>query len=99
MKDWIHTPEGRSLLAVSLLAIIVCFFGITSMPLVDPDDVFYAGVAKEMIIHHSPLIPILFGQANFEKPPLFFWMLIFSFKIFGVTTFAARFVCSRDRFR
>jgi len=60
------------------------------MPLTDPDEVFYAETAKEMQIRNEFLTPYIFGKPQFEKPPLYYWLVIFSFKAFGVNEFAAR---------
>ncbi len=82
---------------INVLILIICclflyFIGSASINLTDPDEVFYAGTAKEMLANKSPLTPLIFGKPQFEKPPLFYWQLMASFKIFGINTFAARFV-------
>jgi 4-amino-4-deoxy-L-arabinose transferase-like glycosyltransferase len=76
--------------------IVLCFvlfqFGNGTISLTDPDDVFYADTAKEMLSHHSWLTPLMFGQPQFEKPPLYYWFLMLAFQLFGVTAVAARLV-------
>ncbi len=57
----------------------------------DPDEVFYSLTAKEMVAHHEWLTPLIFGQPQFEKPPLTYWLLETAFKTWGETPFAARF--------
>jgi 4-amino-4-deoxy-L-arabinose transferase-like glycosyltransferase len=79
-------------LALLAFAAIVIFAGMHALPLTDPDEVFYAGTAKEMLEHGRVLTPILFGEPNFEKPPLTYWLLMASFKVFGVHAAAARLV-------
>ena len=81
----------------NVLILIVCclflyFIGSASINLTDPDEVFYTGTAKEMLANNSLLTPLIFGKPQFEKPPLFYWLLMASFKIFGINTFAARLV-------
>ena len=81
----------------SVFILVACclflyFIGSTSINLTDPDEVFYAGTAKEMLANNSVLTPLIFGKPQFEKPPLFYWLLMLSFKAFGITTFAARLV-------
>lgn len=78
-------------LILGILSIYLCFFGLTSLSLVDPDDVFYAETAREMISHNSPLTPYIFEQPHFEKPPLYSWLLMGSYKLFGINSFSARF--------
>ncbi len=62
------------------------------LPLTDPDEVFYAQTAREMLQHHSLLTPLMFGHPQFEKPPLTYWCLMASFSAFGVTPWAARLI-------
>lgn len=67
------------------------YFGfVNSMPLTDPDETFYSETAREMLVHKSFLTPLLFEVPQFEKPPLFYWLTILSFKVSGVNTFSAR---------
>jgi 4-amino-4-deoxy-L-arabinose transferase-like glycosyltransferase len=79
-------------LALVALAAVVCLAGLNALPLTDPDEVFYAQTAREMAQQHSILTPLLFGQPQFEKPPLTYWCLMASFKLFGVTPWAARLI-------
>jgi 4-amino-4-deoxy-L-arabinose transferase-like glycosyltransferase len=79
-------------LALVALAGITYFAGLNALPLSDPDEVFYAQTAREMLEHHSILTPLMFGQPQFEKPPLTYWCLMASFKAFGVTPWAARLI-------
>jgi 4-amino-4-deoxy-L-arabinose transferase-like glycosyltransferase len=78
--------------ALIALAVVVLSFGVGAFPLTDPDEVFYAQTAREMLAHESPLTPLLFGQPQFEKPPLTYWLLMASFKVFGVHPWSARLV-------
>ncbi|MBZ5587167.1 MAG: glycosyltransferase family 39 protein [Acidobacteriia bacterium] len=79
-------------LALVALAGITYFAGLNALPLSDPDEVFYAQTAREMLEHHSVLTPLMFGQPQFEKPPLTYWCLMASFEAFGVTPWAARLI-------
>lgn len=66
--------------------------GITS--LTNPDEVFYAQTAKEMLQHKTWMVPYLFDAPNFEKPIFTYWFLRVGYILFGVTNFGARFFCS-----
>jgi 4-amino-4-deoxy-L-arabinose transferase-like glycosyltransferase len=66
------------------------FFGLT-IPLVGPDEPRYAQVAREMFERGDWITPTLGGFNWFEKPALLYWLQIASYKIFGVSEFAARF--------
>jgi len=50
----------------------------------------YAGAAREMIQTHQWLQPTNDGLPRLRKPPLLYWMIIASFKLFGITAAAAR---------
>ena len=82
------------LIAVLLLMGIGLLFlsGLNAVPLTDPDEVFYVETAKSMIETENFLTPVMFGHPQFEKPPLFYWMLMWSFHHFGVVPAAARLV-------
>lgn len=76
-----------------LICISFVFFmlGNNILTLTNPDEVFYSLSAKEMIQQKTWLVPQMFGQPQFEKPILTFWLLRLSFSFFGITSFAARF--------
>lgn len=61
------------------------------MNLTNPDEVFYAQTAKEMVQHNSWNVPYLFGQPQFEKPILTYWLLRIGHYIFGESNFGFRF--------
>ena len=79
-------------LALVALAGIAYIAGLNALPLSDPDEVFYAQTAREMLEHKSVLTPLLFSHPQFEKPPLTYWCLMVSFQLFGVTPWAARLI-------
>lgn len=72
------------------VVILVYFFGLT-IPLLGPDEARYAQVAREMYERGDWLTPTLGGYNWFEKPVLLYWLQIVSYKLFGVSEFAARF--------
>jgi 4-amino-4-deoxy-L-arabinose transferase-like glycosyltransferase len=74
-----------------IVAILYCGY-MNRLSLTDPDEVFYSQTAKEMIQHSSYATPLIFGRPQYEKPPLYYWLLIAAFKIAGATRAAARFV-------
>ena len=50
----------------------------------------YAGAAREMVESHQWLLPTNDGIPRLQKPPLLYWLIIVSFKIFGINEAAAR---------
>ncbi|MCF0154360.1 MAG: glycosyltransferase family 39 protein [Veillonella sp.] len=61
------------------------------LPLTDPVETNYALTAKEMFLKDNWLSPTIYGQVWFDKPPLTYWALMLSFKLFGINDWAARF--------
>jgi len=61
------------------------FFSITS-----PDEGKNAYAALHMLTSGDWVTPYYNCQYRFEKPPLLYWLVAFSFKLFGVNEFAAR---------
>src|SRR5437867_4279704 len=43
-----------------------------------------------MLARHDPITPTLAGMPWFEKPPLLYWMIMASYRVFGINEFAAR---------
>ncbi|MBS1794881.1 MAG: glycosyltransferase family 39 protein [Acidobacteria bacterium] len=76
-------------IAFALIIVVVYFTGLT-IPLVGPDEPRYAQVAREMFLRGDWVTPTLGGFDWFEKPALLYWLEIVSYKIFGVSEFAAR---------
>src|SRR2546423_8010694 len=76
-----------------VLLVVVCavyFYGLGSVPVLGPDEPRYAEVARGMYERGDWVTPMLGGHTWFEKPALVYWMMIATFRVFGVTEFAAR---------
>jgi 4-amino-4-deoxy-L-arabinose transferase-like glycosyltransferase len=56
----------------------------------DPDEPYYAVPAHEMIESGTWLVPVFRGKPWFDKPILFYWMVLAGFLVFGVTETGAR---------
>lgn len=79
---------------IAILFLICCalfLFGNNLFSLTDPDEVFYSMTAREMAAKNEWVTPFIFGQPQFEKPVLTFWLIAIAFKAWGQTAFAARF--------
>jgi hypothetical protein len=59
--------------------------------LFEPDEGRYAEIPREMLERSDFITPTLDYVHYFEKPPLHYWLTAFSFKLFGLCEFAARF--------
>ena len=84
------TLAKRGTVLLFLAIVAVYFFGLGQLPFVGPDEPRYAQVAREMFLRHDLITPTLGGHTWFEKPALLYWMMILSFKLFGVSEWAAR---------
>lgn len=75
-----------------LLSIIFLFIGLGSFPLIDVDETRYATMARDMVLTGDWNDLMLNGIPFLEKPPLYFWLVASSIKIFGTfTPFTVRF--------
>ena len=84
------TLAKRGTVLLFLAIVVIYFFGLGHLPFVGPDEPRYAQVAREMLLRHDLITPTLGGHTWFEKPALLYWMMILSFKLFGVTEWSAR---------
>jgi 4-amino-4-deoxy-L-arabinose transferase-like glycosyltransferase len=81
--------RGWLLLFIAITAFY--FWGLGSLPLVGPDEPRYAQVAREMLARGDLITPTLGGLPWFEKPPLLYWLMMGSYRLFGINEYAARF--------
>lgn len=72
------------------LAVPLFFVKLGAAGLVDPDEPYYAVPALEMLKSGTWSVPIFRGQPWFDKPVLFYWMILAAYKAFGVSEWAAR---------
>ncbi len=75
---------------LAVLSFLLFGSSLGKMGLMDPDEPFYSLTAKEILQRGDPSTPFMFGQPQFEKPILFYWVLYYSFKYLGINEGAAR---------
>jgi len=73
-----------------LLFGLVPYFGGPSIGLVGADEPRYAQVAREMLERGDYITPILYGHPWLEKPALYYWRAMLTFKEFGISDWSAR---------
>jgi 4-amino-4-deoxy-L-arabinose transferase-like glycosyltransferase len=85
-------PPTRHALLVLLLALALLLHVATSGrgDLYSETEGQYAGAAREMVESHQWLLPTNDGIPRLQKPPLLYWLIIASFKLFGIGEMAAR---------
>ena len=88
----LNPPPLRHALFVSLiaLAMLLHLTTISWGDLYNHTEGQYAGAAREMIQTHQWLWPTNDGLPRLPKPPLLYWLIIVSFKVFGISAGAAR---------
>ncbi|MDD3594567.1 MAG: glycosyltransferase family 39 protein [Candidatus Gastranaerophilales bacterium] len=87
--------KKHSVLSAVLILLLACFFvlfyGLGSYPFIDVDETRYAIMAREILLSHDWVTMQFNFEPFFDKPPLYFWLVAISYKIFGVmSSFAAR---------
>jgi 4-amino-4-deoxy-L-arabinose transferase-like glycosyltransferase len=78
-----ETPWRRDLLMLTLFVSVLFGFGLGLCPLQNPDEGRYAEIPREMVATGDFVTPRLNGVKYFEKPPLFYWCVAASVKVFG----------------
>jgi len=80
----------HSLAAVILLALLTCCAGTFSHSLWSPDEPTGAAVGRAMYETGDLIVPRLNGSPFLEKPPLYWWVQVALFKLFGLSHGVAR---------
>ncbi len=90
------SPERRAegVGAFVLLAVMatLLFFARPGCPLQEPQEARYAEIPRQMLAEGSWVVPVLHGQPYTDKPPLFYWLVMLTYRLFGVHDWAARLV-------
>ena len=84
-------PLNLPLLALLLLTSVL-FFCRLRTPLLEPEEIRYAEIPRQMLNADRWVVPVLHGQDYLDKPPLFYWLVMGSYRLFGVHEWAARIV-------
>ena len=86
-----HAVDIKHIVALLLLSFILFFNGLGTYSLKEPDEGRYAEIPREMVELHDYVVPHLDYVRYFEKPPLFYWAVALSYKVFGVHEWSFRF--------
>jgi 4-amino-4-deoxy-L-arabinose transferase-like glycosyltransferase len=86
----LSTLAKRGTLVLFIAVTAFYLYGLGHLPLLGPDEPRYAQIAREMFLRGDLITPTLGGHIWFEKPALLYWMMILSYKLFGVSESAAR---------
>lgn len=81
---------ATELLTLLAFCAFLFFNRLGSFGLVGADEPRYAQIAREMLARHDWVTPVLNGVAWLEKPVLYYWGAMISYRLFGVHDWAAR---------
>jgi hypothetical protein len=82
----------RGALLGLLLLPAVLLYPCLSFDLFEPDESRYAQIPREMLARGDWVVPYLQGEPYLDKPPLFYWLVMSSYRLFGINPAAARLV-------
>jgi 4-amino-4-deoxy-L-arabinose transferase-like glycosyltransferase len=75
---------------IGLWVLLYASFSMVRPPLLDGDDALSAEIGREMLMANHWITPLANGIRYAHHPPLLYWTIAASFRIFGVSDWAAR---------
>jgi 4-amino-4-deoxy-L-arabinose transferase-like glycosyltransferase len=93
-RESASTIEASLPAAVLLLlfaASMLFFLGLDA-PLLEPQEARYAEIPRQMLAQGRLVVPTLHGEAYLDKPPLLYWAVMASYRLFGIHDWSARLV-------
>lgn len=88
----LHRRNLLAPLLIFLLTFPLFFYRLGSWAFFDADEGRYGAVPREMIVNGDFVTPTLNHIKFFDKPPLLYWGIAGSYRLFGYTEAAARLV-------
>jgi 4-amino-4-deoxy-L-arabinose transferase-like glycosyltransferase len=89
-------PSCTHLRSTALLLLVVLpgilLYPCLAFHLFEPDESRYAEIPREMLARGEWVVPYLQGQPYLDKPPLLYWLVMASYRVFGVHDWSARLV-------
>lgn len=89
-------PHGERFQFGFLMLLIVLpaalLYPCMSFYLFEPDEGRYAEIPREMFLRGEWVVPYLQGEPYLDKPPLLYWLVGLSYRLFGVHAWSARLV-------
>ncbi len=96
MKQATNLQSRTDLLLLVAFCGFLFFYGLGAFGLLGADEPRYAQVAREMLDRSNWVTPTLLGKPWLEKPALYYWEAMLSFRAAGVTDQAARLPAAFD---
>src|SRR5713226_5051241 len=79
-------------LVILLLISGALLYPCLSFYLFEPDEGRYAEIPREMLARGEWIVPYLQGDPYLDKPPLMYWLVMVSYRVFGEHDWSARLV-------
>ncbi len=84
-------PRRKAVLLPLIIAAVIYFGGAVSrVALLDDADSVHAEAAREILVRNDWITLHVDGVRYLEKAPLMYWAMALSYRLFGVSEFAAR---------
>ncbi|HAC65554.1 MAG TPA: glycosyltransferase [Cyanothece sp. UBA12306] len=80
-----------SILWLILISWIAFLWNLGAIGLMDKTEPMFVEASRQMTLTGDWITPYWNGETRFDKPPLTYWLISLSFKIFGVNEWSARF--------
>lgn len=85
-----HHSRLFSFGVIGLLWFVIYAVGMFTPPLLDDVDTMHAEAAREMVSRHDWVTLYINGVRYLEKPPLPYWAVATSYKLFGISNWSTR---------
>jgi 4-amino-4-deoxy-L-arabinose transferase-like glycosyltransferase len=77
--------------ALALAGALFCLlWGLGNYAFYEPHEGHFAGVGREMVLRDEWIVPHLNGGPYLNKPPVFYWLIAVSNRLFGINEWSAR---------
>jgi 4-amino-4-deoxy-L-arabinose transferase-like glycosyltransferase len=89
-----RSPQAVPALTLPALVLLATgLFGTRlGCPLLEPEETRYAEIPRQMLREGRFVEPVWHGAPYYHKPPLLYWLVMGSYRLFGVHDWAARLV-------
>lgn len=74
------------ILSLILFCYLFLFLNLGHYRLLDVDETRYVNIARAMLFNSDYITPYLNFEPFLEKPPLFYWLTVLSYKLIGTTS-------------
>ena len=85
-------PASRFAAPLLILVSSLLLFPSLNFRLFEPDEGRYAQIPREILTPGDWLVPTLLDEPYLDKPPLCYWLVLLSYRLFGVAAWSARLV-------